>query len=403
MNVRTENSPWLQQSGSWPVYPSLENDLTTELVVMGGGITGALMAWHLREAGLEVTVVDARQAGAGSTAASTAMLQYEIDTPLTELSRHIGEQQAVRCYKRCEQAILKIEALCGAVGQAADFDFARRPSFYYATHPADVPGLQQEYALRRKHGFALDYIDAPTCHEWFPHLPTQAALYTHLAAQMDPFRLAQALHAANAARGGRIYSHTPIVGMEPTADGLTLTTDTGCRIYTRRLIIASGYESLRYLSKPVVQLHATYAALSKPLAAQPIWHENALIWETARPYLYLRTTADGRIILGGQDAPGYDPQHTREQVPERTQALIRQFEAIFPDIPFELETAWGGAFGNTADGLPYIGMVPERPHTYFALGFGGNGIIYSVMAAELIRDHYLGRPSPDYDLFRFGR
>jgi glycine/D-amino acid oxidase-like deaminating enzyme len=69
----------------------------------------------------------------------------------------------------------------------------------------------------------------------------------------------------------------------------------------------------------------------------------------------------------------------------------------------EVAYAWAGTFGTTKDGLPYLGVHPRFPHTFFALGYGGNGITFSLMAAEILRDAFLGRKNHDARLFRFGR
>jgi glycine/D-amino acid oxidase-like deaminating enzyme len=87
----------------------------------------------------------------------------------------------------------------------------------------------------------------------------------------------------------------------------------------------------------------------------------------------------------------------------KTAWLVRRFGAMFPGAEFEAAYAWAGTFGETKDGLAYIGPNPEWPNAYFALGYGGNGITMSVVAARLITDHYLGRENPDAEIFRFGR
>ncbi len=64
---------------------------------------------------------------------------------------------------------------------------------------------------------------------------------------------------------------------------------------------------------------------------------------------------------------------------------------------------WAGTFGETKDGLAYIGQIRQMPRCYFALGFGGNGITYSAIAAEIIREAMAGRQHSDAHLFRFDR
>src|SRR5690606_5958833 len=125
------------------------------------------------------------------------------------------------------------------------------------------------------------------------------------------------------------------------------------------LIIACGYESQNYLPEKVTELNATYAIVSTPMESQPIWYRNCLIWETKTPYLYLRTTADGRILVGGRDEASCHPEKRDELLPMKRMALANDFHALFPDIPFEVDFAWAGTFSETADGLPFIGSYDD--------------------------------------------
>ena len=82
MDLRSGHAFWLIRNGLLNAFPAAEKDLRCDVVVVGGGITGALVAYHLAEAGINTVVLDRRDIGWGSTSASTALLQYEIDTPL---------------------------------------------------------------------------------------------------------------------------------------------------------------------------------------------------------------------------------------------------------------------------------------------------------------------------------
>jgi glycine/D-amino acid oxidase-like deaminating enzyme len=119
--------------------------------------------------------------------------------------------------------------------------------------------------------------------------------------------------------------------------------------------------------------------------------------------MYLRTTEDGRILMGGEDDP-FDGINPREQrIPHKVEKLQARFRTMFPLIDLDVAYAWAGTFGETRDGLAYIGATPEYPHAYFALGYGGNGVTYSLVAAEILRDLVTGRPNKDAEIFRFGR
>ena len=135
MDLRTDYPFWLLDKGIIRSYPSLDYDTRADVVVMGAGISGALVAWHLAKAGYDVLVADKRHVGMGSTAASTALLQYEIDTPLIQLIKQVGEQHAVRSYLLCLQAIEEMGKLCQRLPEAG---FTRKPSLQYASSKKDV-------------------------------------------------------------------------------------------------------------------------------------------------------------------------------------------------------------------------------------------------------------------------
>src|SRR6478609_2425019 len=105
MDLRSGHPYWLARNGLLQVFPPLVKNERCDVVVVGAGISGALVAWHLAEAGFDTVVLDQRDVAWGSTAASTALLQYEIDTPLAELIRIRGREHAVSAYLACRDAI----------------------------------------------------------------------------------------------------------------------------------------------------------------------------------------------------------------------------------------------------------------------------------------------------------
>jgi glycine/D-amino acid oxidase-like deaminating enzyme len=109
MNLTSSHPFWSINNGLPANYPSLQRDVSCDAVVIGGGITGAPVAVHLVEAGVKTLLIDQRDIGTGSTSASTARLQYEIDVPLLELIRKVGPVAATRSYRLCRGAIGKLE------------------------------------------------------------------------------------------------------------------------------------------------------------------------------------------------------------------------------------------------------------------------------------------------------
>ena len=102
--------------------------------------------------------------------------------------------------------------------------------------------------------------------------------------------------------------------------------------------------------------------------------DGLLFWEHADPYLYGRTTDDGRVLIGGRDEPYRDPRRRGRAIPSKIRALRVAAERRLPRIALEPAFSWAGTFAVTPDGLPYIGLHRDTPRCLFALGFGGNGI-----------------------------
>lgn len=404
MDLRSTHAYWPIKNGLIRDYPVLTEDVVCDVAVIGGGITGALMAYHLAEAGAKVIVLDSRYVGWGSTSATTALLQYEIDTPLSELADMVGEDHAVRSYKACRDAIDKIACVIQKLD--SDCDFERKQSLYLASGRRDVRMLKEEHAIRNAHGIPVDWLDASSLAKHYS-IKRLAALRSDDGAQVDAYQLTHQLLRKAVQMGARVYSRTTVTHYDYAAGVVSLDTDQNHVVQAAKTVFATGYESQRYLKKPVAKLISTYALVSEPIAREMMWPSECLIWESAHPYLYLRTTSGDqnsrRIIVGGEDERFQNALVRDKLIPRKTDSLVRKFRKLFPRIELEVAFAWAGTFGETKDGLAYIGDTGELPGAYFALGYGGNGITYSMLAAEIIRDAILGRNNAQAELFRFDR
>lgn len=391
---------WPSLSPAGGPWAPLQTDCRCDVLVVGAGISGALIADGLLRVGLDVMTIDKRAPGSGSTGASTSLLLYELDTPLRELVRMYGLSRATRAYRLGVEAISEIERLVGELGD--DCGFRRKKSLYLASHGEDVRGLRAECELRREAGLRVELLDEGDIARRFS-FKRAAALLSFEAAEVDPYRLTRRVIDRAVSGGMRLYGGTEAAGYEITPDGVRLRTRHGPRITARKIVYATGYEAAGMLGPGLAHAQVSYATASEPLGAFTGWWEQCMIWETARPYLYLRTTADGRAIIGGEDDPDLAHLGDTSRLEQKRQKLGRRFGDLFPRIPFEPAASWAGVFETTPDGLPYIGTHAKFPHALFGLGYGGNGITFSIIAAEVLRDAVLGKPNPDAEIFRFDR
>ena len=381
-------------------YPKLDKNLKTDVLILGGGISGALTAHYLVQEGIDCTVIDARTIGLGSTCASTSLLQYEIDTPLHKLIEMTGERAAVRSYKLGESAILKLEDLAQKTGMK---DFERNQSLFTAAYKKDIDFLKEEFEARKKHGFKVKYLDGSAILKEF-NFQSHGGILSGIAATIDSYLFTHSLLQFNRQKGLKIYDRTPAATIKHYRNNVRVKTPDKLIITAKKLVYATGYEVVNFISKPIVKLASTYAIASESFnSPQKFGKNETVIWNTAEPYLYMRTTKDNRIIIGGRDEEFFSHIKRDKLIPRKTKQLRNDFKKMFPSIPFKTEFSWAGVFGSTKDGLPYIGAYKNLPNSFFALGFGGNGITFSQVAGEIISSIIKGRKNKDVELFSFER
>jgi len=406
MDLHSRDTFGLLKNGLLYDYPSMHADVKADVAIMGAGITGALVAWYLCKRGFDVVMVDKRHVGTGSTAASTSLLQYEIDTPLVNLRRYVGEQNAVSSYKLCVDAIYELQKICEVIDRhtaGGHTDFQLKQSIQFASAEKHVRQLQEEFSLRRKYDMRVQWLSGEVLKNKTT-LDAPAAILSRDGGQVDAYCLAHGLLHALSGKSLRIYDNTRIDNITRSRKRVTITSREGVRLQAKHLVVACGYESQKYIPKKIEQISSTYAIVSECYPHQnALWYKNCLLWETAMPYLYLRVTRDNRILIGGKDEKFYNPTRRDKQLPLKAKALERSFHRLFPNIPFKRDFQWAGTFSSTKDGLPYIGSIRQRPLTSFALGFGGNGITFSVIAAQIISDALCGKPNRYASIFSFNR
>jgi len=400
MDLKTGHLFWPRQKHNPPRRQSLRKDLSCDVAIIGAGLGGAMIAHALSQAGFEVVLMDKRAIGEGSTSASTALVLYEIDTPLNELIRNRGKAAAVRSYRRCWESISELKKLVHDLGDKCQF--RRRPSLYLASRPCDLAALKKEFQVRKQCGFRVEYL-APAQLQKTYSFTAPGAIYSPDAAEINPLQLACCLICAARHRGAQVFTQTEAVKSIEQRNGVTIRTTNGFKVNTRWLVSACGFETHEKAVQRVVKLKSSYAMVTRPVQRFTGWHERCLIWETRRPYFYARTTADNRLMIGGADEDFVNPTKRDQFIQQKTRVLQRKLEQWFPEIPIAPAYWWAGTFGETKDGLPYIGPIKKNSRILYALSYGANGTNFAVIAANIIRDLVLNKKNPEARLFAFDR
>ncbi len=365
-----------------------------DVAIVGAGITGATIAARLAADGARVALIDRRPPGRGSTAASTALVMWEMDVPLTRLAERIGMDEAARRWRRVHEAVLRLKARIDA--DHIDCDAAFRPIVYLDGPLLPDDALIHEGEARRAAGLPSEWLNADTIATRFGVAP-RAGLVSGDSFAVDPVRLTFAMLDRARLHGASVTWPCDVAAI----DGCTLLTGQGT-LTADRIILATGYERPELFLPPAFSLISSFA-IATAAGTAPLWREDAMIWEAADPYLYCRTDAEGRIVAGGEDETSGEGPRDR-MIGTKAGTIVAKLGSLLGGKDIAVERRWAATFGVSPDGLPAIGRARHRDNLWLASGFGGNGISFAALAAELLAAGFDGSPDPSaacFDPYRF--
>jgi glycine/D-amino acid oxidase-like deaminating enzyme len=371
-----------------------------DVLIVGAGISGAMMADALSDAGCRVLVVDRRRPFTGSTTASTALIQHEIDTPMQHLIPRIGRRRTERIWRRSKLALDALIERVHALDIAAEA--MALTSVYLAGDVLGPAGLTREAECRRQAGFEVQILSAAEVRVRYG-IDDRAALVAGGSLAADPRRLAHGFLRAAITRGARLAWPVQVVDVQPGRSHVTARTASGEIVTARHLMFATGYELPKGVPRAGHSLASTWAIATRPQRRWSWPTVPGVVWEASDPYLYLRPGPDGRLICGGEDASMSDAAARDALLPRKTAILERKLAALLPRVDARADYAWCGTFGGSTTGTPSIGPVPRMPGCFAVLGYGGNGITFAALAAQIARNYVLGQRDADADLFSFRR
>jgi len=395
-DLRSGRSLWADSAFlGVPVRP-LKQAISVDVAIVGAGISGALMAHELSR-DHEVAVLDRRPPIMGSTVASTALLQWEIDLPLTTLAKKIGQADACRAYLRSRRAVDDLGRI--VADEQIRCGFQPRKALYLAGDAYGRRALEAEAEARAAIGLDSQFLTAAELGEQFG-VERTGAILSRGSASADPAQLAAGLLRRAAGRGARIYSPVKVMQAASDPDGVTLLTDEGPAVRASAVVFCCGYERPEGVSAPGSDVISTWALASKPGTKLPAWLRETMVWEGADPYLYMRTSRDGRLIIGGEDEASATAHADPALMRKKRDRILAKVKRLLPEVEMEVDYVWAGAFGESATGLPHIAPVEGLDRAWAVMGFGGNGITYSVIASQVVAAALRGGKDPDADLYR---
>ncbi|HUF18301.1 MAG TPA: FAD-dependent oxidoreductase, partial [Thermoanaerobaculia bacterium] len=365
-------------------FPGLDRDLSVDVAIVGGGISGLTAALRLKTSGMKVAVLDAHRIAEGETGHTTAHLTEAIDARYRALTRNFGREGAQLAAEASRVAIQQIERTASTLGIACGL--RRLPGYLYSETGEDLDDLREEAEAARNAGVAAEFVkEVP--------LPfARGGVRFDHQADFHPRQYLLPLAHAIPGNGSFVFENTSAVAVH---DGEPCRVDTESGVITANAVFVAANVPVnnRFFLQTKIPAYRSYAMAAKVGAGSDL---QGLFWDTADPYHYTRwqQTDDGMfLIVGGEDHKTGDEKDT-ESCYEALEEYVRRHFTVD-----EIRYRWSGQIIEPLDGLPYIGRNSFSKHVYVATGFAGQGMTFGTVSGMLVSDLIRGIDNPWESLF----
>ena len=349
-----------------PQFPKLQENIKTDVLIIGGGMAGLLCAYELQAAGVDCVVAEADRIGRGITRNTTAKITSQHGLCYEKLASRFGPGIAGLYLEANEQALRRYHQLCAGL----DCDWKDTDNFIYST--TDRKKLENELEtlqILRYPAELAENLPLP--------FPTVGAVKFPRQAQFHPLKFLSGIVQALT-----IYEHTPVRQLVKN----TAITDHGS-ITAEKIIVATHFP---FLNKHGSYFMKLYQQRSYCMSLENVPELDGMYLDEAENGLSFRMH-NGSLILGGGG-------HRTGKLGGGWTELERHVRQFHPEA--KITHRWATQDCMTLDGMPYIGQYSVRtPNLYVATGFNKWGMTASMVSAQLLRDLVLGKPSPYAEIF----
>ncbi|WP_294406767.1 FAD-binding oxidoreductase [uncultured Clostridium sp.] len=381
-------------------YPYLTEDLETEICIIGGGVTGALASYYLSKNNIKNVILEKKRVAHLSTSITTALLQYELDDKLADLTEYTSSENVIKSYKLGLKALDEIEEFIDTYGNESDYK--KRDTLLYTSKKDEIKGIKIEYDHRKENGFDVQYIDQT--YSGFSFDVKAGIISKNGGAEIDPYKFTRQLLKVSGSKCTEIYENTEVIDLIHYDDHIDVITEFGYKVRAKKVIVATGYNTSLFTDRNFATKTTSFNIVTKPVSNIEGWNERILIRDNSDPYNYLRTTMDNRMIIGGEDVRFIPDIFNEKMAEEKYDILENRLKSMFPNIKdIEIEYKYCGAFYSTADNMGFIGPDNKHNNLWYLLGYGANGILFAVLGAAMLTKLYKGEYDEDMKLFKVDR
>jgi glycine/D-amino acid oxidase-like deaminating enzyme len=386
-------------------HPTLRGRHTADVVVIGGGLTGATAAYVLAAGGLDVVLVEADRIASGSTAGSLGAIVPEPDASFRDVEPIAGRRVSRTAWKEAHRSAAEFAAAIRKLDIKCDLRFSAY--LVNAGQNDDAAALRREQSVRRAAGVGAAWV-TPLAVRTETGLDSVGALGLGGAFTVDPVRAALGLVAAAEAKGARVFERSTVKRTTFTRKDVTVAL-ADATIRTNGVVVATGEPGTVFGQlRRHVRRESGAVVVTEPLTAamrRAAGRRASVVTEAASANRHwMRWLADDRAMFAGARTRLVPPRQRDRVLVQKTAQLMYELSVRYPEISgLPAHWGWDIEIVTTPDGLPWIGPHRNYPFHFFAMAFGWHGDGLAWLAAKAALRHFTGAAKPDDEVLGFAR
>lgn len=365
-------------------YPYLDKNMSCEILIVGGGIDGAILNYFLSQKH-DVALVTKSRIGFGATCVATALLEWQLDDFCEDLKKELTNEQVCNIYNMGLSSIEKIQKFIKKHGNLCHFQ--KKSAFLFTNSILQKKSVEKEHEFRKQNGFDSTLFTKQNNPYSFP---IQAGLFSQNGgAEFNPYLFTKQM-IESSKNQNKIFENTNIIHVENAETKIVATSAFGEKIYCNKIIYATGFDHTLYSQKSLCDLFVSYSIIIC-VPEDFSWFDCSLMQDNLSPYHYFRFVEKGLIIFGGEDTP-YRGTISKTKAERKYKKLEKTFLNLFPELcgKIQITHKFCGLFGQTKNNLGMVGRLEKENHLLFSSS-GANGIINAFCGVEIIEDILSGK------------
>ncbi len=410
MNMTQGKMFWNEQIGIIQKYPYISKDKKCDVLIIGGGIGGALSAYMQAKQGAQVIVVDKNIIGYGATLQNDGTIISRVDFD-TRVVKNLKEKDISKCNKLCKKALEDIQEIMQDISRDEEckkyidkLQFKNVDLLCYSDRIMQKISMYKNFERLGKEDSTIEYLEQDP----LINLRT-GIIFPSSAITVNPYAFTQLIFILlSKMKNVEIYENSDITSISSKDELVESITNNRFKIYSKNVILTNGIHALEYLANEDITLNKTFTLISEKTNELQDSVINIVAQSINNPSISISFTPDKRVVLCGEDIKQndkmLDDKYSIRFANGKYKKMYLNFRKMLNlSSDVKVRNCFSGMYLETKDGLPIIDEIQNMPNVYCNLSVGRNGIIYSMIGARMLRNISKQCHEKDMYLFREDR